>query len=215
MDRFAVTESRTLFFHRILVDQIRHSPGLLERARAALPGLAARPAGDVWDRWAGLLAASFDQLAAAVLEDSPQGGLLRAHSPLMAVLSDDERNSLWQRVGLQQVVAYALAAAADLGLSLAEEAAALGDGTADWHRAPPATLTVEAMEPLKQIIAIQRALTTLLPDGDARRAWLRAPHPDFAARPLDILINGGGALVQHALAEAVRPRLDRGDLPSH
>jgi hypothetical protein len=215
MDPFAVTESRTLFFHRVLLEQIERSPALLERARAALPDLAPRAPQAVRDRWQALLSGPVTAMAAAILDEGPDGGMLRAHSPLLAAMSDAERNSLWQRVGMQQIVAYGLAAAADLGLSPEEEAAVLGEAAAQWHQAPPATLTVEAMDPLKQIIAIQRALAVLVPDGHDRQAWLRTPHPAFGARPVEILTNGGAALLQQGLAEMVRPHLDRRDLPAH
>ncbi|CAA7621379.1 hypothetical protein MTBLM5_40117 [Magnetospirillum sp. LM-5] len=208
MDRFTVSEARLLFFHRVLIEQAIATPGLIERALARL-----RPAGD--EAWRDLLDGPFERLAEAVLEASPQGGLLRAQSPLMAALSDQERNALWQRVGLQQVVAYAQAACADLGLSPEEELAVMGEEASRWHQAPPQALTAQQLEPLKQIIAIQRALATLEPDHQRRRDWLRQPHPAFSVAPIDILVNGGGEFLQHGLAEMVRPHLSAGDVPAH
>lgn len=208
MDRFTVSEARLLFFHRVLIDQAKAMPTLMERARSRLG-----PDSD--ETWRALLDGPFERLAEAVLEASPQGGLLRAQSPLMAALSDLERNALWQRVGLQQVVAYAQAACADLGLSAAEEQAVMGDDAAKWQQAPPLALTARELEPLKQIIAIQRALAMLEPDLQRRRAWLRQPHPAFSVAPIDILVNGGADVLQHGLAEMVRPQLSAGDVPAH
>jgi hypothetical protein len=208
MDRFAVSEARLLFFHRVLIDQAQTMPTLLDRARERL-----QPSGD--EAWRALLDGPFENLTAAVLEDSPQGGLLRARSPLMAALSDLERNALWQRVGLQQVVAYAQAASADLGLSEQEEQAVLGDDATGWHQAPPLALTARQLEPLKQLIAIQRALAMLEPDPQRRREWLRHPHPAFSVAPIDVLVNGGAEFLQHGLAEMVRPQLSAGDVPAH
>lgn len=220
MDRFAVNESRMLYFHRVLIDQARLSPGLVARARAALPAMRERtPAlAGTWDQWEVLLTAGLDAVEQALLADGAHAGLLRANSPLADILEAEERNALWQRVGLQQFAAYYLGAVEDLGLSLEEEAAITGLPVAElegWSEAPPLTMTQGVLETLKTVIAIQRALAALYPERETRQAWLRGHVDAFAATPVAILVNGGGDLVQQYLAAAVQPRLDRDHLPSH
>jgi hypothetical protein len=220
MDRFAVNESRMLYFHRVLIDQARRSPGLIARARPALAGMRLRaPAlATLWDQWEGLLAAGLDAIEQALLADGAQAGLLRANSPLAEILEAEERNALWQRVGLQQFAAYYLGAVQDLGLSLDEEAAITTLDVTElesWSEAPPLSMTQAALDALKMVIAIQRALTALFPEQDMRQAWLRGHVDSFAARPIDMLVGGGGDLVQSYLAAAVQPNLDRETLPSY
>jgi hypothetical protein len=209
MDSLSIGEGRMLYFHRVLLDQAEETPDLMERARERL---AAVPEGQ---GWADLLAGPFEAMRAAVLEDSPRGGVLRAQSPLMAVLTQSERNILWQRVGLQQMVAYGQAAAADLGLTDAEQAALFGDHSASWRGKAPQSMAESGLAALKQIISIQRSLCVLYPEVEMRRDWLRAFAAELGAAPLQFLVNGGAEIVQHALAEKVRPLVDRADLPSH
>lgn len=220
MDRFAINESRMLYFHRLVLDQARRSPGLLERARAQVQRLrATRPDIDgVWGEWEALLAGDIGALEAAVQAATPRGGLLRANSPLVEGLAAEERNALWQRVGLQQFVAYFLAAAEDLDLSPDQQAAIAGlpvAAVADWRRAPPLDMAQSTLDALKRLVAVRHALERLHPDRDARRAWLRRPESTLAARPLDLLIGGHAAALHDALSAAVRPLLGPGDVPSH
>ncbi len=219
MDRFAVNESRMLYFHRLVLDQARRSPGLVERARSRLAQMrAARPdAAALLDEWEQLLAGGVDALA-AVLADTPHGGLLRANSPMVDGLAAEERNALWQRVGLQQFVAYFLAAADDFDLDLDEQAAVAGlpvAAMAEWYRAPPLDLAQSTLDALKRLVGLRHALERLYPDRDARRAWLRRPDDRLAARPLDLLLRGDAALLHDAVAAAARPLLGPGDVPSH
>ena len=220
MDRFAVNESRMLYFHRVLLDQARRSPGLMERARAQMERLrATRPeAGELWAEWEALLAGDFEALEAAVLARTPRGGLLRANSPLSDGLAAEERNALWQRVGLQQFVAYFMAAADDLDLDLDEQAAAAGVPVAvvaDWRRAAPLEIDQPTLAALKRLVGLRHALEMLYPDRESRRAWLRRPDDGLGARPLDLLVRGDGAILHDALSHAARPLLGPGDVPSH
>lgn len=220
MDQFAVNESRMLYFHRVLLDQARLSPGLVRRAVEALPDMRGRvpTLAATWTEWEGLLAAGLDAVAAATLADSAQAGLLRAHSPLAEILDADERNALWQRVGLQQFAAYYLAAVADLGLSLDEEAAITGLPEAElagWGDVAPLSMTRGTLDALKIVIAVQRSLSLLYPEAAQRQAWLRQPSAAFPAGPLAAMLTGGGAAVQDMLAATVTPGLGRDVMPSH
>lgn len=220
MDNFSVTEARTLYFHRVLLDQARRTPGLMERARAALARMeAGRPnIQGVWDEWRSLLAGDAEHLEEAVLAASPRGGLLRAHSPLADDLADGERNALWQRVALQQFAAYFLVAAEDLDLVLAEQAALTGltigelDG---WKAAPPLTMTAGVLEALKLVVALHSALKRLHPEREARRAWMRMPAAALGARPVDLLVRGDGDRIMEHLTGIIRPLLTDSDRPSH
>ncbi|MGE5504885.1 MAG: hypothetical protein ACM31L_10720 [Actinomycetota bacterium] len=219
MDRFAVNELRMLYYHRVLLDQLGRTPALRERALSTLDHMKA--GGDphgVMAEWAALLAGDPVALAAAVLADTPRGGLLRANSPLAEALSGDERNALWQRVGLQQFAALFLEAADDLGLSSDERAAVLGlpvEEACDWNRAPPLTMTGAVLDGCKQVLAVHRALARLFPDREGRRQWLLSSVDGLPARPVDLLTQGRGEAVQAYLTRAVQPLLGAEDVPSH
>lgn len=220
MDRFAVNEGRMLYFHRVALDQARRSPGLLGRARRELERLRSqRPESEgVWKEWEGLLDGGLDAMAAAVLADTPQGGLLRANSPLTEGLAPEERNALWQRVGLQQFAAYYLIAVADLALTVDEQAAITGvaaDTLAAWRETPPLTMTQNVLDELKLVVGLQHALEMLYPDTEVRRSWLRSHVDALSARPIDILTNGDGDMLQRTLVAAVQPLLKDNELPSH
>jgi hypothetical protein len=220
MDRLAVNESRMLYFHRVLVAEARRAPGLLERARTELARRHAQrpdPHG-VWAEWLDLLNGPFEALAEAVLADSPRGGLLRANSPLADCLGAEEKNALWQRIGLHQFVAMFLQAANDLHLTIEEQAALTGlpeDEVAGWRAAAPASMAAEVLEALKIVVGVHRALERLFPDPDTRRAWLRSPVDLFAAPPIGLILAGDGGRVQAYLTAALQPIISDADRPSH
>lgn len=220
MDRLAVNESRMLYFHRVLVAEARRSPSLVERARAELArrhALRPDPHG-VWAEWLGLLDGPFEALAEAVLADTPRGGLLRANSPLADCLGPEEKNALWQRIGLHQFVAMFLQAAQDLRLSVEEQAAITGlpaEEVAGWRASAPMLMQPQVLDALKLVVAVHRALERLFPDPDTRRAWLRSPVDLFAAPPLTLMLSGEGGKVQAYLTAALQPLVKDGDRPSH
>lgn len=220
MDRLAVNESRMLYFHRILVAEARRSPALLDRARAELARRHAQrsdPHG-VWAEWMELLDGPFEALAEAVLADTPRGGLLRANSPLADCLGAEEKNALWQRIGLHQFVAMYLQAAADLQLTVEEQAAITGqpaEEVAGWRAAAPAMMAAEVLDALKMVVGIHRGLERLFPDADTRRSWLRGQVDLFAGRPVDLMRAGEGGKVQAYLTAASRPLIADSDRPSH
>lgn len=220
MDQFAVNEARTLYFHKVLHDQLRRSPDLLDRARDHLAALRkSQPAQkDVWAEWEVLLAGSFEDMDAKVLDHSAQGGLLRANSPIAQALSGPERNALWQRIGLQQFTGHFLNAVDDLALDIKEQSAMTGIAIPiieDWRRAPPTEMTQGMLEELKLILAVHQALTVLYTDQDVRRAWLRSYVEVFAAKPIDILMRGDGGEVHRYLTLAAQPLIRPDDMPSH
>jgi hypothetical protein len=220
MDRFAINESRMLYFHRVVLDEARRTPSLIVRARATLGGMRDRrpDTHGVWAEWESLLDGSIEELAAVVLAPSARAGLLRANSPIIEGLAPEERNALWQRVGLQQFVAYFMAAAEDLALT-AEEQAAIASVSVEvvegWREEPPLTITSGSLEALKLIVGLRHALALLYPDGDVRRSWLRGHVDAFAGRPIDILLAGDGASIQAYVLGAVQPHLASENMPSY
>ncbi len=220
MDRFTINESRMLYFHRVVLDEARRTPSLIDRARAILGGMRDRrpDTHGVWAEWETLLDGSIDQMAVAVLGSSARAGLLRANSPIIEGLAPEERNALWQRVGLQQFVAYFMAAAEDLALSVEEQATIAMvpvEVVERWREAPPLTITSRSLEALKVIVGLRHSLAMLYPDGDVRRSWLRSHVDSFAGRPIDILLNGDGPTLQAYVLEAVQPHLTSADMPSY
>jgi hypothetical protein len=220
MADLSVNESRMLYFHRILLEEAAHTPGLLTRAREVLAAMRARrpQSEDVWAEWSALLDGEAGPRAQAVLADTPKGGLLRANSPIAEGLSQEERNALWQRMGLHQFVYLYIQAAKDLALTPAEESAMVGlpaEELAEWRASPPVTVTGELLEALKVVVAVHRALERIFPDVDARRAWLRKPVDLFAARPVDLIASGHGAALRDYLTEALQPLIGDHDRPSH
>ncbi len=216
---FMFPEARALHFHRVALGQALQTPNLLRRARDILPRLrAARPnLADAWDRWAVALDLPPDRMAEDVLADTPTGGLLRAHSPLYECLTETERMALWQRVGLQQFVAYFQVAAEDLAWDDERQAAITGIDPkvlAAWRRELPITILASVMAVLKSVVSIHRALVGFTETPEARRAWLAEPNPNLGGRPIDLM--GGGRLseVEAYLVDAARDRLTRGDVPS-
>jgi hypothetical protein len=128
MELFSLSEEKALLFHRAIVGLVHEHPNLLVRARAELENQRARTPEqeNLWDRWAALLDKPLDDLSAVILADTPDGGLLRAHSPLGAALDTSERNAVWRRIGLIQFFHHYLIAVDDLGVSTPEQAAITG-----------------------------------------------------------------------------------------
>lgn len=214
MDRLAIDEARMLYFHRVLVDEVTRSEGLIARARKVLGGTH----DSVRAEWAGLLDGGIEAIADASLADTVHGGALRAHSPLAAALSAEERNALWSRVGLHQFTAIYLDAVQDLALSDDEQAAVLGIDSSElegWRSAAPLTMAAPVLDGLKLMVAVQRSLGRLYPDRETRRAWLRAHVDSFAARPIDILAGGHGAVLQSHLTAALMPLINDNERPSN
>ncbi|MGE5545443.1 MAG: hypothetical protein ACM33T_00985 [Solirubrobacterales bacterium] len=220
MDRFAVDEGRMLYFHRVLIEQARQSPGLIARAQDSLARMRGRrpDAAAMWDQWETLLAGPLDALATTVCAASAQAGLLRANSPLADALAPEERNALWQRIGLHQFAALYLQAAKDLGLTTEEQGAILAvpaDSLAAWRDGPPVSMSAATLDGLKLVVAIHRGLERLFDDADLRRAWLRARVDVLPAPPIDLLTSGRGGLLQAYLTAALQPLIPDSDRPSH
>lgn len=219
MDLFLLTEEKALLFHRALLSVAHEHANIVARARAELDRLRAdRPAQSVlWDRWAGLLDMSVEAMCPSVLADTPDGGLLRAHSPLGAALSASERNAIWQRIGLVQFIGFFFDAAFDLGLDGAEQAQLTGIEEAilaDWASLAPLELAKDDLNKLKQVVSLQSSLKSLAPERDVRRRWLRVTSETLGGTPLALMLAGDMERVMDHLTGAAQLTLGPGDYPS-
>ncbi len=218
MELFTLSEEKALLFHRALVGLIREQPGLLVRARSELESRRERSPGpeNIRDRWAALLDKPLAELAPVILADTPDGGLLRAHSPLAAVVSPGERNALWRRIGLIQFFHHYLVAVDDLGLTGPEQAAITGLQEADlkrWRTTGPEAMPEQTLQRLKQVVALHKSLSGVSDSIDVRRGWLRRVSETLEAVPMDLLVEGEIARVVDSLAGAVRLTLSPAELP--
>jgi len=218
MDPFLLTEEKALVFHRALLSVARQHGNLLTRARAELDGLrTSRPAQDtLWDRWAALLDMSPDDMAPTVLAATPDGGLLRAHSPFGVSLSTQERNAIWQRIGLVQFVGFYYNATTDLALELAEQAILTGIEEAvlaDWSTLPPLELHPDELNKLKQVVSLHNALKNLSEDGDIRRRWLRVDSETLGGTPISLMLAGDVERVMDHLVGAAQLTLGPDNYP--
>jgi len=218
MELFTLSEEKALLFHRAIIGLVREHPNLLVRARDQLQEqrLSAPDQESIWDRWAALLDKSLDDLTPVVLADTPDGGLLRAHSPLGAVLSTSERKAVWQRIGLIQFFRHYLIAVDDLALSASEQAAITGLDEVDlvqWRATGPGELPRQALEKLKLVVALHKSLDGVSDSTDVRRRWLRSISETLEAIPVDLLTGGEIARVVDSLAGAVRLTLSPADMP--
>jgi len=218
MELFTLSEEKALLFHRAIMGLVREHPNLLVRARDQLQEqrLQAPDQENIWDRWAALLDKTLDDLTPVVLADTPDGGLLRAHSPLGAALSTSERKAVWQRIGLIQFFRYYLVAVDDLALSTSEQAAITGLDEVDlvqWRATGPGELPRQALEKLKLVVALHKSLGGVSDNMDVRRRWLRNTSETLEAVPVDLLTGGEIVRVVDSLAGAVRLTLGPADMP--
>lgn len=209
MEPFLLTEEKALVFHRAVLSVAREHGNLLVRAREELVGLrTSKPAqGDLWDRWAALLDMGIDAMSEPVLANTPDGGLLRAHSPFGQSLSKEERNAVWQRIGLAQFIGYFHNAANDLDLSAGERAMLTGIEAAlltEWAQLPPVELQKGELDKLKQVVSLHSALKNLSDDADVRRKWLRSTSETLAGVPLALMIAGDIERVMEHLVGAAQ-----------
>lgn len=218
MSAFLLTEEKALLFHRAIIGVVREHPNLITRARAEVVKLREQKPSfeQLWDRWAALLDLPVDEMLETVLATTPDGGLLRAHSPLSAALTAPERNTMWQRIGLVQFIDHFFAAADDLALSLDEQAALTGHSAEDlagWRTTPPDTIVKAELDKFKQVVSLFNTLKSLSADQAVRQRWLRTTSETLDGTPIELLLGGDGARVMDHLVGAAQLTLGPKDLP--
>jgi len=217
MELFTLSEEKALLFHRAIMGLVRQHPNLLVRARHEVENQRRRDPEQqsVWDYWAALLDKPFKELASVILADTPDGGLLRAHSPLGAALTAGERNAVWRRIGLMQFFRHYLIAVDDLELAPHEQATITGlneDTLIEWRVTGPGEMPKQVLESLKQIVALHKSLEGMSERSEVRRRWLRTNSEALNGVPMDLLAGGKIVLVIDSLAGAVRSTLNPLDM---
>jgi len=215
---FELTEEKALLFHRALIGLLRDHPNLIRRAHDTLgQSRENNPAqASVWDRWEALLDMSIDAMAIHVLAETPDGGLLRAHSPLSKTLLTQERNAVWQRIGLMQFIGYFHAAADGLGLTVEEQAVLTGLPASEltgWKAAPPSTMEAATLASLKTVVSLHKAMSRIEPDPEVHQRWLRTSSETLGATPISLLLGGEVDRVLDSLSGAVQIAMGPEDLP--
>lgn len=95
-----LAEERSLAYHRVLAGRLGAEPRLLELALARAQAWAS--SGDRSSpyarRWLSLLALPLEALAAAMVDPSEEGRVLRQATPFAGALDPRERWRLWREV---------------------------------------------------------------------------------------------------------------------
>jgi len=215
---FELSEEKALLFHRAIVDLAGRHPNLIERAVNQLAIFRQREPEKnlIWERWAHALALPLEQMAGPVLADTPDGGLLRANSPLSEILTVSERNSIWLRIGLLQFVHHFVHAAAELGLTVSEQAIITGVDSSEidsWNEALPRQMAVETLARLKHVVALHKALSSVQPDREANRRWLRSESEVMGGTPLSLLLGGHAEQLLDSVSGTAQLKLGNHNLP--
>ena len=218
MSSFNLSEQKALVFHQAVMGLSRNNPDLiphtlkvLEKFRTSKPEQV-----DLWDRWSALLEASFEKMSDIILADTPDGGLLRAHSPFMDALNKTERNLIWQHIGFLQFVRYYLDAVDDLALELPEQAAITGFSMEELSvlkTQVPADISAERLNGLKQVVSLQKMLFGLDVDQQMRRNWLRHESETLQGVPLSLLMSGKADFVLESLTGVTQLTVRPEDMP--
>ena len=91
-------DDRSLALHRLIAIRLREEPALLNMGQQTLDRWKLVSPNESTDReWTELLASGLDPVIAATTENSHEGRRLRQSSPLLSVLSIDERNAIRAR----------------------------------------------------------------------------------------------------------------------
>lgn len=121
LDAHAITERATLFHHILYAGRIDEEPGLIMKAIAMLEDGAAASALTLGEKhWLTLLTTTaWPDARAVMIADTPEGRLLRSHSPfslLIGLRNEGTRRALWRLAKVQL-----MHEAAETGLSRPRE----------------------------------------------------------------------------------------------
>jgi hypothetical protein len=101
MDAHALSELRSLAYHRRVAELLREDPSRLAKARAFHERWGREPGRSVgyWRRWQKLLDGPLDTLLGTLIDESEDAAALRACSPFPGYLTPPERWQLWREGG--------------------------------------------------------------------------------------------------------------------
>lgn len=99
MDLHRLAEERSVAYHRVIAERLRHQPEVLERARRRVQdwlvsGGASAPF--YARKWAEILAGEVSAVAAFLVERSELADELRQSSPFAGALQPQERWKIWR-----------------------------------------------------------------------------------------------------------------------
>ncbi len=98
MDLHRLAEARSVAYHAVIAERLRHQPEVLERARRRVqewltPGASAP---FYARKWAEILAGDVSSIAAFLVESSELADELRQSSPFAGALQPQERWKIWR-----------------------------------------------------------------------------------------------------------------------
>ena len=101
MNAHALSELRSLAYHRRVAELLRADPARLSQALAYLERWGREPGRSVgyWQRWMALLDGPLDMLLAKLVEQSEDATAMRACSPFAGYLTPPQRWQLWRETG--------------------------------------------------------------------------------------------------------------------
>jgi len=96
MNLHRLAEERSVAYHRVIAERLRHQPEVLENARQRVQTWLASDVTPFYARkWAEILARDPSSVAAFLVERSELADELRQSSPFAGALSPQERWKIW------------------------------------------------------------------------------------------------------------------------
>ena len=98
MDLHRLAEERSLAYHRVIAERLRHRPEVLDNARRRVQSWLASEAGAPFyaRKWADILAGDISSIAAFLIERSDLADELRQSTPFAGALDPQERWKIWR-----------------------------------------------------------------------------------------------------------------------
>lgn len=98
MDLHRLAEERSVAYHMVIAERLRHQPEILENARRRVQEWLKSGAGAPFyaQKWAEILASDVSSVAAFLVERSELAIELRQSSPFAGALKPEERWKIWR-----------------------------------------------------------------------------------------------------------------------
>ncbi|HYU35879.1 MAG TPA: hypothetical protein VEW48_27290 [Thermoanaerobaculia bacterium] len=96
MDLHRLAEERSVAYHTVIAERLRHQPEVLERARRRVQEWLISGAPFYARKWAEILAGDISSIAAFLVERSELADELRQSSPFAGALQPQERWRIWR-----------------------------------------------------------------------------------------------------------------------